>query len=157
MLFRSPLTDDEFKSSRSSLVPPSSPHSEAPSGLDSEDTRVVRPTESYPRKKRKLIQPVSAPTVRRSAYFLGSILVSNAWSTVRGTGYVKSGDLIDVERDTLRDEGFGDKDAKKKGKGKQATVSSMFKSQAAGGQAKKTKVNTIVRLVNDRGFGRLII
>ncbi|EJD03591.1 uncharacterized protein FOMMEDRAFT_81947 [Fomitiporia mediterranea MF3/22] len=110
---------------------------------------------SYSRKKRKIVQITHpAPIIKRSEYYLGSILVGNAWSTVRGTGYVKSGDPILVERDTLQDEA-AKRDGKLNGKGKQGTISNMFKPK--GGQSKKTKVNTIVRLTNMRGFefGRL--
>ena len=150
------LLDDRTEarecSSRSSAAP-SSPRSEAMSIMNySDDTRaegtsstVQGPSsETYPRKKRK-IEPVAVK--RQSEYFLGSILVGNAWSTVRGTGYVKSGDLVLVERDTLQD------DSKKKGKGKQVTLNSMFKAQAKGVPVKKAKLNTIVRLTNMRGFG----
>ncbi|KAL5535720.1 RAD5 [Sanghuangporus sanghuang] len=146
-------------SSRSSLAPLSSPRSEAMSLVNSDDTGVETSSsttegassETHPRKKRKINQPQQAAPKRRSEYYLGSILVGNAWSTVRGTGYVKSGDPILVERETLQDEG------KKKEKGKQVTINSMFKAQSKGTQAKKPKPNTIVRLTNMRGFefGRL--
>ncbi|KAH8119981.1 SNF2 family N-terminal domain-containing protein [Phellopilus nigrolimitatus] len=110
-----------------------------------------------PQKKRKISQIHSPPVVRRSEYYLGSLLVSNAWSTVRGTGYVKNGDPILVERDDLQEESSVNRDAKKKGKAKQMAISSMFKPQAKSGPVKKSKANTIVRLTNARGFefGRL--
>ncbi|KAL5534034.1 hypothetical protein ACEPAG_494 [Sanghuangporus baumii] len=146
-------------SSRSSLAPLSSPRSESMSLVNSDDTRVVPSSsttqgpssETHPRKKRKINQMQPASPKRQSEYYLGSILVGNAWSTVRGTGYVKNGDPILVERETLQDEG------KKKGKGKQVTINSMFKTQSKGVQVKKPKPNTIVRLTNMRGFefGRL--
>ena len=102
---------------------------------------------SQVRKKRKIVH-----SAQRDIY-LGSFLVSNAWSTVRGTGYVKSGDVICVERDTL------DKDSKeaKKGKSKQVTLTSMMKGSAKTSSMKKPKTaNTIVRLTNERGFGMFV-
>lgn len=111
------------------------------------------------RKKRKVESNVvhSHTPPKRSEYYLGSIIVGNAWSTVRGTGYIKNGDPIFVERDTLmQDSG---KDQKKKGggmKGKQTTINSMFKPQTKSELAKKPKANTVVRLTNARGFGTFL-
>ncbi|THH10977.1 hypothetical protein EW145_g955 [Phellinidium pouzarii] len=144
--------------------PPSSPQSEAVSVFDGEGSKAEDPmsttrisSETQPRKKRKIMQASHHPKVERSEYYLGSILVGNAWSTVRGSGYVKNGDPILVERDSLQDENSSSKDAKRKGKGKQVTLKTMFKSQVKSGPLKKPKANTIVRLTNSRGFefGRL--
>ena len=109
-----------------------------------------------PRKKRRIIQAPANATASPTSYYLGSFLVSNAWSTVKGTGYIKSGDPILVERDALaQDISQAGRDSKKKGKGKQMTINSMFKTpQAKSSAPKKTKSNTIVRLTNARGFGR---
>ncbi|OBZ79016.1 hypothetical protein A0H81_01450 [Grifola frondosa] len=66
------------------------------------DTRNSSPdpvqSEERPVKRRRISPPVKIPANFTSAY-LGSFLVGNAWSTVRGSGYVKAGDEISVERD----------------------------------------------------------
>ncbi|KAI5124124.1 hypothetical protein M0805_000937 [Coniferiporia weirii] len=162
------VPDDGFLAGRFSENPPSSPCSlsEAASVFDScpdanageaSTSAAHAPSETQPRKKRKITQTSPPSEALRSEYYLGSILVSNAWSTVRGSGYVKNGDPILVERDNLQEEGTSGKDAKKKGKGKQMTLNTMFKSQTKSGPLKKAKTNTIVRLTNSRGFefGRL--
>lgn len=107
------------------------------------------------RKKRKVNHTSQPILPRRSEYYLGSILVGNAWSTARGAGYIKSGDPIFVERDTLQEDMGNGKDQKKKTKGKQVTLNSMFKPQTKSDLAKKPKPNTVVRLTNARGFGKL--
>ena len=75
---------------------------------------------------------------KRSSYYLGSILVANAWSTARGTGYVKNGDIINVEREIWN--------------GKQRTLDNMMRLPGTS----KAKANYIVRLTNSRGFGEHI-
>lgn len=138
--------------------PPSSPRSEVVSLMD-EDVDISLSTaattpDTRPRKKRRISEPKGDLASSRTSYYLGSFLVSNAWSTVKGSGYVKSGDPILVERDALVQESAQTgKDNKKKGKGKQMTLNSMFKPQTKTAIAKKPKVNTIVRLTNMRGFG----
>lgn len=140
--------------------PPSSPRSEVVSLMD-EDVDVSLSTAATtpdirPRKKRRVTTYQKNITATRSSYYLGSFLVSNAWSTVKGTGYIKNGDPILVERDTLVQETTqSGKDPKKKGKGKQMTINNMFKPQAKSSEPKKAKANTIVRLTNTRGFGSL--
>lgn len=120
--------------------------------------------EEPPVKKRRLSPPtpVQAHTGQlegpcRTAY-LGSFIVGNAWSTVRGKGYIKPGDMIRIERDDPDVSGSGlsipAKGKKKalldKGKTKQLTLGAMLKSQPP----KPTKkIDTVVRLTNDRGFG----
>jgi DNA repair protein RAD5 len=119
--------------------------------------------EEPPVKKRRLSPPkVQAHTGQlegpcRTTY-LGSFIVGNAWSTVRGKGYIKPGDVIRIERDDPDVSGSGlsvpAKGKKKvlldKGKTKQLTLGAMLKSQPP----KSTKkIDTVVRLTNDRGFG----
>ncbi|KAG2155681.1 SNF2 family N-terminal domain-containing protein [Suillus clintonianus] len=123
--------------------------------------------EEPPVKKRRLSPPSKVQTRTGQASFdhpayLGSFLVGNAWSTVRGKGYIKPGDIIRIERDNPDDfksglpvSGKGKKKAlPEKGKKKQLTLGAMLKSQPP----KTTKkADTVVRLTNDRGFefGRL--
>lgn len=120
-----------------------------------------------PAKKRRLSPPAQAtspsPAPFSSAY-LGSFLVGNAWSTVKGKGYVKSGDQIKVERDEL-DEVLSSKavssnkvlaktkksNGQDKGKKKQLSIANMLKAQPL--KASKKKTNSVVRLTNSRGFG----
>lgn len=125
--------------------------------------------EEPPVKKRRLSPPskVQARTDTGQASFnrpayLGSFLVGNAWSTVRGKGYIQPGDIIHIERDDAHDfksdlpvSGKGKKKAlPDNGKKKQMTLASMLKSQPP---KTKKKADTVVRLTNDRGFefGRL--
>lgn len=116
-----------------------------------------------PAKKRRLspCSMVQARTGQASfdhPAYLGSFLVGNAWSTVRGKGYIKPGDTIRIERDDLDEfksglpvSGKGKKKALPgNNKKKQLTLGAMLKSQPP----KTTKkADTVVRLTNDRGFG----
>ncbi|OSX66957.1 hypothetical protein POSPLADRAFT_1175676 [Postia placenta MAD-698-R-SB12] len=103
---------------------------------------------------------VPSPAAFTSVY-LGSFLVANAWSTVRGSGYVKAGDEIRIERDTPEDptppesKRTKSKDVKGKSGKKQLSIATMFKPQPA--KPSKKKQDTVVRLTNTRGFefGRL--
>lgn len=119
--------------------------------------------EEPPVKKRRLSPPkVQAHTEELEAPFrtayLGSFIVGNAWSTVRGKGYIKPGDAVRIERDDPDDSRSGlsvlakgkNKALPDKGKSKQLTLSAMLKSQP---QKNMKKVDTVVRLTNDRGFG----
>lgn len=121
--------------------------------------------EEPPVKKRRLSLPkVQAPTGQQlgapfgNAY-IGSFIVGNAWSTARGKGYIKPGDIIRIERDDPDDSrsvlSVPAKGKKKalpdKGKAKQLTLGAMLKSQPP----KTTKkADTVVRLTNGRGFGK---
>ncbi|KAG0707588.1 SNF2 family N-terminal domain-containing protein [Suillus ampliporus] len=123
--------------------------------------------EEPPVKKRRLSQPSKVQAHMEQASFdhpayLGSFLVGNAWSTVKGKGYIKPGDIIRIERDDPDDSRSGPSASAKgkkkalsdKGKKKQLTLGAMLKSQPS----KMTKkADTVVRLTNDRGFefGRL--
>ena len=146
---------------KSSEAPPSSPRSEAMSllGEDSEyaglsstanpgELRRDENTRSAKKRKQGDEDEDENPFPPRDSYYLGSIYVDNAWSTVRGTGYIKNGDQILVKRDPLP----SNTSSGKKGKGKQMSLTSMFKSQSNSSQ-KKPKLNSIVRLTNMRGFG----
>jgi DNA repair protein RAD5 len=123
--------------------------------------------EEPPVKKRRL-SPSSKSQARTGQVslnhpaYLGSFLVGNAWSTVRGKGYIKPGDTIHIERDDPDDFKSGlpvsgkgkNKALPGYGKKKQLTLGAMLKSQPP----KMTKkADIVVRLTNDRGFefGRL--
>lgn len=134
--------------------------------LKDRDSSPVPPVDNVqrPAKKRR-VSPVSVTTQTPSetSYYLGSFIVGNAWSTVKGKGYIKSGDEINVERED-QDEGSsrgtsvaanGRKSkASDKGKKKQLSIVAMMKSQQQPKMPKK-KTNTVVRLTNTRGFGML--
>ena len=104
-----------------------------------------------PAKRRKL----SPPDFGFKSAFLGSIVVANAWSTVKGKGYVKNGDPILVEWDRLKqEEDPPRKSDKKKPKGKQLTITALMKPRQD--NFKKKKQNDIVRLTNRGGFGKFV-
>jgi DNA repair protein RAD5 len=57
------------------------------------------PTLSVPYRKKKTSKtaPEPVPSLSESTY-LGSFLVPNAWSTCRGSGRVKAGEVIYIQR-----------------------------------------------------------
>lgn len=118
-------------------------------GPSSNSTAVL---EQQARKKRK-VSPTSEAT--KKDYYLGSFLVPNAWSTTKGSGYIKPGDYICVEREQVQYAGqSSNQDSKQKGKGRQVTLFTMLKPQGKSGASRKNKSeDTIVRLTNERGFG----
>ncbi|PPQ79873.1 hypothetical protein CVT25_002929 [Psilocybe cyanescens] len=95
--------------------------------------------------------------------YLGEVVVPNAWSNVSGKGYVKVNEFIKIQRDQKDDPKVGPSkgeasksmSGKKKADGKrQITLSNMLKPQAPkANNARKRKGDTIVRLVNNKGFG----
>ncbi|KIJ22170.1 hypothetical protein PAXINDRAFT_64144 [Paxillus involutus ATCC 200175] len=117
-----------------------------------------------PAKKRRLsstAKPVALSSRAGDAY-LGSFLVANAWSTVKGKGYIKPGDEIRIERDSPDDASSsaslsrkGKKETEDKGKKKQLSLKAMLKPQPT--KFGKRKADTVVRLTNKGGFefGRL--
>ncbi|OCH95686.1 hypothetical protein OBBRIDRAFT_871170 [Obba rivulosa] len=115
-------------------------------------------SEEPPTKKRRL-SPKGAQQARFTSKYLGSFLIGNAWSTVRGSGYVKPGDEILVERDqpetstTKKTQTANQK--KSGGAKKQLSIATMLKAQPP--KFAKKKEDTVVRLTNKRGFefGRL--
>ncbi|KDQ63171.1 hypothetical protein JAAARDRAFT_119545 [Jaapia argillacea MUCL 33604] len=167
-----PLEEETRASSVTSISSDSIPSSSPPPPPGEDD----RP----PNKKRRLSPPPTrAPAAAASSSsadppfesaYIGSFLVGNAWSTVRGKGYVKSGDEIRVERDDMEEKSTfvkpsGSTKSTGKGKGtsangkdkrkKQMSLTTMLKPQPA--KAAKKKVNDVVRLTNKSGFefGRL--
>ncbi|KAF5374959.1 hypothetical protein D9758_000535 [Tetrapyrgos nigripes] len=119
-------------------------------------------TKPPPAKKRRVsLPPADTRGISFPAY-IGEVVIPNAWSNVSGKGYVKINDAIKLERDddepstSTNKKGKKKADDKKKGQGKkQASITSMFKAQPM--KRAKKKEDTIVRLVNTRGFefGRL--
>ncbi|TFK56768.1 hypothetical protein OE88DRAFT_1650222, partial [Heliocybe sulcata] len=118
-------------------------------------------------KKRRLSNEAPLPPAAAfEAAYLGSFLVGNAWSTVRGKGYVKPGDEICLERDvqdepdtkpskgSAKPNGKG-KAPETKGKQKQLSIATLLKAQPL--KAKKKSNGSVVRLTNKGGFefGRL--
>lgn len=105
-----------------------------------------------PTKRRRLsLSSQSKPAIKSDGTYLGTFLVPNAWSTVKGTGYIKSGDEIRTERDSPEDISVAGSTSVK-GKKKQLTLKAMLKPQPA--KNVKRKVDTIVRLTNKGGFGK---
>lgn len=93
--------------------------------------------------------------------YLGSFVVGNAWSTVKGKGYCKPGDEIIIYRDNPDNAPSTNGKSQAKGKGaktgansrggakKQLTLSTLIKQPPK----LKKKVDTSVRIMNKRGFG----
>jgi DNA repair protein RAD5 len=106
-----------------------------------------------PNKRRK---PSLPPDSGFTSAFLGSIVVANAWSTVKGKGYIKNGDPVLVEWDKLKQEEElprkSDKKKLPKKGGKQLTITALMKPRQENFKRKK-KQNDIVRLTNRGGFG----
>jgi len=101
------------------------------------------------------------PTLITTPMYLGETIITNAWSNVSGKGYVKVNDPIDIRRDTEDDNpppitSSKSKPTKttsdKKGSSKKQTKLS-FQQAAPTKVVKKKKRDTIVRLVNKKGFG----
>lgn len=116
-----------------------------------------------PAKKRRLSPKLPRDTMASGSAYLGSFLVGNAWSTVRGKGYIKPGEEFLVERDDQGDalskassstqsKNQSKKTAQGKGKQKQLSIAVMLKQKQA--KPSKKKADTVVRLTNRRGFGQ---
>lgn len=105
-----------------------------------------------PTKRRRVsLSAQHKPAIKSNGTYLGTFLVPNAWSTVKGKGYIKPGDDIQIERDTPEDTTT----AAGKGKKKQLTLKAMLKPQQA--KNVKRKTDTIVRLTNKGGFGEYFV
>jgi DNA repair protein RAD5 len=127
---------------------------------DSSPAPYIESTEP-PTKKMRMSSPFTASQPPFESIYIGSFIVGNAWSTVRGKGYVKSGDEIQVEREdqderpSFKESGVSKKGKKgkamDKGKTKQLSIANMMKAPQP--KMSKKKTNTVVRLTNSRGFG----
>ncbi|KIJ66394.1 hypothetical protein HYDPIDRAFT_109414 [Hydnomerulius pinastri MD-312] len=146
-------------------VPRASSVSSVSSGHSHGNSSPPPPVErSRPAKRRRLspaAKPVDLPSRSGDAY-LGSFLVGNAWSTVKGKGYIKPGDEIRIERDNPKDTSSSastshkaKKETSDKGRKKQLSLKAMLKPQPI--KPAKQKTDTVVRLTNKGGFefGRL--
>ncbi|TCD62159.1 DNA helicase rad5 [Steccherinum ochraceum] len=156
-----------FEDIRSGPIPGPSRQSPEVKSSRSASLRVDEP----PSKKRKLSpeNQRTATLALPTSMYLGSFLVGNAWSTARGKGYVKPGEEIKVERDSVTVEPrkadgqkakSASKGASKDGKGskngkKQLSIATMLKPQPM--KSTRKKQDLVVRLANMRGFefGRL--
>ena len=149
----------------SASSPPTARHSRSPSPEAMEPPkkkmRVSSNTENAPTgggPTAGAFQPLTDPFV---SVYLGSFIVGNAWSTVRGKGYCRAGDEIVISRDDP--DGPSPSSSKPEGKTKmqrgavkgktgakkQLTLATLIKQPA---KAKK-KTDTAVRIMNRRGFG----
>ncbi|KAL0575237.1 DNA helicase rad5 [Marasmius crinis-equi] len=158
------------------LPAPSSPGNSSVSeriSISSDESERENVDAKPPPAKKRRISPRPPPAVASTSTegvkfpaYIGEFLVVNAWSTVSGKGYVKRNDLVRITRDddedpkassskTTKDKKGGNGKKKSEGK-KQVALTSMFKSKPTNFNKKK-KADTIVRLVNQRGFefGRL--
>lgn len=121
--------------------------------LDEKLNNNIKP-DGPPAKKRKL-SPPAQPSAESSSMYLGYFLVDNAWSTVKGTGYIKPGEEILIEREEI-DKAPPPPPKKPTKKGadgkKQLTIATMFKPIPAKSSAKK-KQDSVVRITNTKGFG----
>ncbi|KAL4070532.1 SNF2 family N-terminal domain-containing protein [Scleroderma citrinum] len=141
-------------------LPRASSVSSLSSGLSGRGSSPVPSASSPPpAKKRRLLsdKALTIPPRTRDLY-LGCLVVGNAWSTVKGKGYINPGDKVLVERDgqdnTFRSGKGKNKEAADKGKKKQLTLKAMINPPS---KFTKRKVDTVVRLTNKAGFefGRL--
>lgn len=135
----------------------------APQASQKPSTRTSNPP---PAKKRKLSPASSDIEVTTSndkpftASYIGSFLVGNAWSTVKGKGYIKQGDPITLALDEpekprpLQPTGKGKKGS---GGGKQMTLGAAFKAKPTPPKAAGKNKQTVVRLRNTKGFGKIIM
>jgi len=119
---------------------------------------------ALPKKRRLSVEeqaPLPQAITRFQPTYLGEVVVPNAWSNVSGKGYVKLNESILVQREqeddhrlsTSKSKASNGASVKKKADGKkQLTLATMLKSQPQK-STKKKKTDTIVRLVNKKGFG----
>ncbi|KAF8557658.1 hypothetical protein OG21DRAFT_1482121 [Imleria badia] len=117
-------------------------------------TTIIRSSPPPTKRRRLSLSSQPKPAIKSDGTHLGTFLVPNAWSTVKGKGYIKPGDEVRIERDSPEDTSASGTTSVK-GKKKQLTLKAMLKSQPA--KNVKRKVDTIVRLTNNGGFefGRL--
>ena len=114
-----------------------------------------------PVKKPRLSSPGRSRSKTFTSAYIGTFIVGNAWSTAKGRGYVKPGDEIKVERDDVIKKvsksapAKGTKakktDALFKKNGVQLSLATMMKAPPP--KASKKTVDSVVRLINMRGFG----
>ena len=116
--------------------------------------RTIRSSPPPTKRRRLSLSTQPKPAIKSDGMYLGTFLVPNAWSTVKGKGYIKPGDEVRIERDSPDDTGSA-ATTSVKGKKKQLTLKAMLKSQPV--KNVKRKADTIVRLTNEGGFGKYIV
>ena len=114
-------------------------------------------------KKRRLLPPEHESPPNLSTEFLpmylGEVVIPNAWSNVSGRGYVKPNETVLVKREEQDLPQAGTSKPKpttvQSSKKKQISIATMLKPQPVktSKSAKKKKTDSIVRLVNNKGFG----
>jgi DNA repair protein RAD5 len=168
-----PSSEGLSRASSVSSVDPNTSHANSPRARSS--------SEDLPPSKKRRISPLPSEAEPLSILkediaqastlqpfeeaFIGSFLVGNAWSTVKGRGYIKPGDPVLIERydsgsANTQTKGKKSKQGEKsagKGKSKQLNLATMLKSGPKPSLANAKKKDTIVRLTNASGFefGRL--
>ncbi|KAJ3978119.1 DNA repair protein RAD5 [Lentinula raphanica] len=176
----SPSTHEEFLDlddpitmdiPRASSVSASSTMSEYISiSSDSDDDAVPKPSKKreIPPAKRRRLSPALPPNPHDIQFpvYIGEFLVPHAWSSISGSGYVKTDDIINIERDIDHSKQSEKKNSKEKAKAgtkqnqkgaqKQMSLASMLKTQPPKAQKKKS-ADTIVRLVTKNGIGERVL
>lgn len=114
----------------------------------------VAAADGPPPKRRKLSPPPGTLAMETDSMYLGSFIVQKAWSTVKGTGYIKPGEEIRIEREEDDKPPPTKKPVKDKGKGgkKQLTIANMLRPAPA--KPARKKQDSVVRITNSRGFGK---
>lgn len=155
-VYKSRVTGDD------DVVLPVSTPDAAPSQASTPPAIAGEGLEQPPCKKRRL-SPAAEIRLHSSSQslpiYLGDILVDGAWCTVSGKGYVKTGESVLVRRDKPDDEASGSKaqrgknsnQPKRTGGKKQISITSMLTRRTS--KPAKKKVDTVVRILNNRGFG----
>ncbi|EKM83939.1 hypothetical protein AGABI1DRAFT_67033 [Agaricus bisporus var. burnettii JB137-S8] len=106
-----------------------------------------------PPAKRRKHSPIVHSHAQLGASYIGDLPVDGAWSTVSGTGHVKVGDSVLIRREGSKKESSGPNTkkgnkTKKSSGGKQVSLTSML---SAKGTRFPKKVDTVVRIVNNKG------
>ena len=140
-------------------IPRASSVSSVSSGMESSHNSPPPPRPSIEEpapKRRRLSLPEPPPDQTFDSMYLGYFLVDNAWSTVKGTGYIKAGEEILIQRDDVSKPPppppkKATKDKRNGGK-KQLTIANMLKPAPT--KTTKKKQDSVVRITNSRGFGK---
>ncbi|KAF8167532.1 DNA repair protein RAD5, partial [Crassisporium funariophilum] len=148
--FRQAHGSKSAQNTRSTNISPTPRHTASSSKPVAKKRRVSPPHESSLPESATKFQPA----------YLGEVIVPNAWSNVSGKGYVKLNEAVLIQREEQDVPKPGPSKLKPStatnGKKKQISLTTMLKPQPSK-NLKKKKTDTIVRLVNNKGFefGRL--
>lgn len=186
-LFFEDSEDETPRAGDSNEYPPSSPHENPIGDIVDLDFPVIEPRvssttsihsqgvpssrassmsldETFTKKRKLGRESLEKPGPEHTftTAYLGSFIVPRAWSTVRGKGYTRVGDIVLLERDCPDDDppskktipkAKPTKDSKSKGGKKQLSIATMLKPPPI--KFTKRKKDTVVRLTNVGGFGAL--